>query len=637
MTARAHFRDLVSASDALSETRWRSDRSSRAAMPPTRWDFVDDSSLARRHRRFRNMLAHGRSFPRPRPHTFPRERGLDLVAASIKTSRTWRSPLWVLLTAVAVHEEHHLETLEKSSARRHHSSRAAYTSQPLPINGCGFARAPGGITVVGTFTATRHRRPSGCSPSRMSHVLDSAREARPVILLVADDASVREALSLVLGDVNELLDAAGSEQAFAILRSRHIDLVLLDTRLRDEMDGITILERIRRLDDEVRVILLTAVVDEKTAGGAIQLGALEYLTKPFEDEIVRGIVSRALQHRALGREVTFLRAELASRVDHTLIGEAPAMKQLRDVIARVASLPSTVLITGESGTGKELVAQAIHHRSARRAGPFVAAHAGTLSDTMIESELFGHERGAFTGAFQRKLGRFELADHGTLLLDKIDTLKPELQVKLLRVLQEREMERVGGTQRIKIDVRIIATTSVDLRAAVATRQFREDLYYRLNVIAVQVPPLCERLSDVGLLAEHFIARFNRNWAKQIAGITAEAVMAAQAYRWPGNVRELQNVIERCVALAEGPLIDVRDLPLELFASPASDSDGAPEHWFLREACRRFERQFVLRVLEACHGNQQEAARRLGVHRNTLVSRLSKWGLTRANRTDGGGR
>jgi DNA-binding NtrC family response regulator len=281
-----------------------------------------------------------------------------------------------------------------------------------------------------------------------------------------------------------------------------------------------------------------------------------------------------------------------------------------------------VLITGESGTGKELVARAIHRQGPRRDKPFVAVNPAAIAETLVESELFGHEKGAFTGAFQRKLGKFELAQGGTLFLDEIATLKPELQVKLLRVLQEREIERVGGGQAIKIDVRIVAATNADVPAAVAAGTFREDLYYRLNVVHLTIPPLRDRVGDVPLLAAHFIRRYNHELGKRIQGLTPEALAALGAYRWPGNVRELQNVVERAFVLGEGPLIGVEDLPLELSlgASGAAPDEPMP----LNEASDRFERQIVLRTLDRVGGNVSEAARILGLHRNSLKAKLDRW-------------
>jgi two-component system, NtrC family, response regulator AtoC len=285
-----------------------------------------------------------------------------------------------------------------------------------------------------------------------------------------------------------------------------------------------------------------------------------------------------------------------------------------------------VLITGESGTGKELIARAIHRQGPRREKPFVAVNPAALSETLLESELFGHEKGAFTGAYQRKLGKLEMAQGGTLFLDEIGTLKPELQGKLLRVLQEREIERVGGTRTIRIDVRVIAATNVDLKQAVANQTFREDLYYRLNVVPVSVPPLRDRRDDIPLLVEHFIRRYNAEMSKRIEGLSAEAMAVLHDYPWPGNVRELQNIIERLVGLVDTPIIGMNDLPLDLLLPDPTLRLRRAETLPLREATEEFERQIVLRVLERVRWNRSEAARILGVHRNSLKTMLTRWGF-----------
>jgi DNA-binding NtrC family response regulator len=391
---------------------------------------------------------------------------------------------------------------------------------------------------------------------------DSVRPIRPTILVVDDDPGLRESFRLILEDEFEVLDVPDGQQALEIVRSCQVDLVLLDIRL-PGIDGLEVLERIKGLDEQLDVILVTAVKTVRTAVSAMKLGALDYLTKPFDEDEVLALIRRALEKRALEREVVFLRSELARREDfHEMVGQSAEMRKLAVLVGQVARTTATVLITGESGTGKELLARAIHRQGPRRERPFVAVNPAAITDTLMESELFGHERGAFTGAYQRKLGRFELAQGGTLFLDEIGSLKPELQAKLLRVLQEREMERVGGTHTVKLDVRIIAATNADLRQAVASQAFREDLYYRLNVVQISMPALRDRREDVGVLADHFVRRYRQQFGKPVTGLAPEALAALAEYSWPGNVRELQNVIERCVALAEGPLIRLSDLPLD---------------------------------------------------------------------------
>jgi len=441
--------------------------------------------------------------------------------------------------------------------------------------------------------------------------------ARPVVLVVDDDAGVRESFRLTLEDHYDVVDVPDGLRALDAVRASQVDLVLLDIRL-PEMDGIEVLERIKAIDEGIEVVLVTAVRTVRTAVAAMKLGAFDYLTKPFEEDELLAVIARALEKRALEREVTFLRGELARARDFDeIVGHHPAMQKVYHLVAQVARTTTTVLITGESGTGKELVARAIHRQGPRRDKPFVAVNPAAVAESLIESELFGHERGAFTGANQRKLGRFELAQGGTLFLDEIATLKGELQVKLLRVLQEREIERVGGTHPIKIDVRVVAATNADLKDAVARGAFREDLYYRLNVVSIAVPPLAQRADDIPLLVQHFVHRYSRECNKPVDELSPEILTALREYGWPGNVRELQNVVERAVVLAEGPVIQLSDLPLDVLLPKHREKVRTADHLPLKNATEEFERQIVLRVLERVGGNQSEAARILGLHRNTI--------------------
>ena len=450
--------------------------------------------------------------------------------------------------------------------------------------------------------------------------------ARPVVLVVDDDPGVRESFRLILEDHYEVMDVSDGPAALDVVRASTIDLVLLDIRL-PGMDGIEVLERIKAIDEGIEVILVTAVKTVRTAVAAMKLGAFDYLTKPFEEDELLSLSRRALERRALEREVAFLRSELARAHDlDEIVGRDPSIEKLHSLIVQVARTSTTVLITGESGTGKELVARAIHHQGPRRDGPFVAVNPAAIAETLIESELFGHERGAFTGAHQRKLGKFELAQGGTLFLDEIGTLRADLQAKLLRVIQEREIERVGGARPVKIDVRFIAATNTNLKEAIGRGAFRDDLYYRLNVVQVVVPPLRERIQDVPLLVDHFIRRDNRRFHKRVEGLSPEALAALKAYWWPGNVRELENVIERCVVLAEGPVIQLNDLPLDVSLPQQATKVRAAEALPLNEATDQFERQIVLRVLERVGWNLTEAGRILEVHRNSLRVKLARWGV-----------
>jgi DNA-binding NtrC family response regulator len=452
------------------------------------------------------------------------------------------------------------------------------------------------------------------------------RATRPVILVVDDDPGIREAFRLVLEDQYDLLEAEDGPQALEHVQGSPVDLVLLDVRL-PGLDGIEVLERIKAIDDHVEVVLVTAVQTVQAAVAAMKLGALDYVTKPFDEDEILPLIRRALERRALDREVVYLRSELQREHDFDrLVGQHPLMQQLYQMISLVARNPLTVLIAGESGTGKELVARAIHRNGPRRDEPFVPVNVAAISESLIESELFGHEKGAFTGAVSRKLGKFELAHRGTLFLDEIATLRIDLQPKILRVLQEREIERVGGTRRIPVDVRVIAATNADLRRAIHRGALREDLYYRLNVVQITVPPLRDRREDIALLVEHFVRRSNNLLHKNVSGVSSAALDVLRAYAWPGNVRELQNVVERAVALVDGAVIEARDLPLDLMLPDVRHLADDPASLPLREARERFDRQVILRVLERVGWNQTQAARLLGLHRNSLKAKLQAWGI-----------
>jgi DNA-binding NtrC family response regulator len=454
---------------------------------------------------------------------------------------------------------------------------------------------------------------------------EPTHRVRPVVLVVDDDAGLRESFRLILEDDYDVVEAASGKAALETLRATQVDLVLLDIRLPD-MDGIAVLGELKAFDEHVEVILVTAVQTVRTAVAAMKLGAYDYVTKPFEEEEILPLVRRAVEKRALDREVVYLREELARQHDfEELIGRTPVMQRLYQLIESVARAPVTVLIVGESGTGKELVARAIHRQGPGRDGPFVPVNVAAISDGLLESELFGHEKGAFTGAFQKKRGKFELAHGGTLFLDEIASLRVDLQAKILRVLQERELERVGGTQRIKIDVRVLSATNADPKRAIQAGTLREDLYYRLNVVQITVPPLRDRREDVPLLVEYFVRRYTQQFHKPVTGVAPAALEILKSYAWPGNVRELQNIIERAVALAETPVIEVRDLPLDLMLPDTRLGEGADEMRF-KEARDAFERQMVLQVLDRVQWNRTEAARLLGMHRNSLKAKLEAWGF-----------
>ena len=460
---------------------------------------------------------------------------------------------------------------------------------------------------------------------------DPARSARNVVLVVDDELGVHESVHAIFDETCEVLDARNGEDALGVLGHHDVDLVLLDQRMPGE-SGIDVLPRLKAADPSVVVVIATAVRDVRMAVEAMRRGASDYLTKPFDLDEIRLVVSRGLEKRALEREIVSLRSALAGEPPlaagfEGMVGRHPAMVRIYQLIAQIAETPVTVLVTGESGTGKELIARAVHHQSNRRTAPFVAVNVAAIPDTLLESELFGHEKGAFTGAHARKLGRFELAHGGTVFLDEIGSLRLDLQAKLLRVLQEREIERLGGSRPVPVDVRVVAATNVNLRQAVRDRTFREDLFYRLNVVPLHAPPLRERREDIPRLVRHFVWKIARDSNRDVREVSSGALDALTRYEWPGNVRELENVIYRAVVLARGPVIQLQDVPLDVAmpeASRALDAGAAP----LREACDHFERQYVLRVLEGAHWNVSRAARLLGVHRNTILAKLSGWGVRR---------
>jgi two-component system response regulator AtoC len=417
---------------------------------------------------------------------------------------------------------------------------------------------------------------------------------RGTVLVVDDEEGVRASIRAILEETCEVLEAEDGAAALEVLRTHNVDLVMLDQRMPGEA-GIDVLPKIKALDASIVVVLATAVYDVRTAVLAMQRGAYDYVVKPFDVDDIVMLTQRVLEKRALEREVLLLRSALADDPwsGHTafegLVGRNPQMVRIYQLVSQIAETPSTVLITGESGTGKELIARAVHRRSARRERPFVAINVAAIPDTLIESELFGHEKGAFTGAHARKPGKFELAHGGTVFLDEIGSLRLDLQTRLLRVLQEREVERVGGVRPVPVDVRVVAATNVNLRQAVRERAFREDLFYRLNVVHIEVPPLRDRRDDIPLLVDHFVRKLGRECRRDVRAVSAGALETLVRYDWPGNVRELENVIHRAVVLARGPVLQLQDIPLDVAlpetGARLAEDTGMP----LREACEQFER------------------------------------------------
>jgi DNA-binding NtrC family response regulator len=451
--------------------------------------------------------------------------------------------------------------------------------------------------------------------------------SKPLVLAVDDELGVLESYKIILEDTCEVRTVADGTAALKVLAHEDIRLVILDLRLPD-MEGLEVLLRIKEMDEYLGVIVVTAVGDVKTAVRAMQAGASEYLVKPFDIETLQAVVARTLERQALMKEVLYLRSEIEGYhpfVD--IVGRDEKMLEIFELIERVSDSDATVLITGESGTGKELIARALHQRSHRSLRPFVAINCTAIPENLIESELFGHERGAFTGAVQRRIGKFELAHSGTLFLDEIGSMRLDMQTKLLRALQEREIERVGGERTIKVDVRVVAATNADLRELVKAKAFRDDLYYRLNVIPVYVPPLRARKGDIALLIQYFLEKYNRRFNRRVRGFSLAAIEAMQAYDWPGNVRELENIVERLVVISKHESIQLRELPLDLQSSHTPLVEQLEEEGYdLRKAVHQFEREYIRRVLEKTRWNQTVAARMLGIHRNTLLGKIEQLDL-----------
>ena len=446
---------------------------------------------------------------------------------------------------------------------------------------------------------------------------------RSKILVVDDEEGARDALEVILEDEFDVTKAASGTAALDLCHHTHFDLIFLDVSM-PEIDGIETLKRLKALSERADVVMISASDRAQMAVKSIKLGAYDYITKPFEADDILSAVERVLEKQTLERQVDYLRLEMAHQLgDRQILTQDPAMLRVLDLVNKVATTTSSVLITGESGTGKELVARALHFGSERRKEAFVAINCAAIPSELMESELFGHERGAFTGAHSRSVGKFEYANGGTLFLDEISALRLELQAKLLRVIQEREVQRLGSNRAIKVDVRIVAATNTNLEEYIQRGTFRRDLFFRLNVIPIRLPPLRERRGDVRLLAQHFLRRFNLQLRRQIPGFTSQAVEVLERYPWPGNVRELENLIERLVVLGrDNEQISHEDLPLEiLLDSPFSEQAFLPEKDGLLKARDSFERQFILKALKRAQGNQSEAARILGIHRNTLIQKM----------------
>ena len=447
---------------------------------------------------------------------------------------------------------------------------------------------------------------------------------KPTILIVEDEARMRRLLELSLGEEGyNTLSADSAEAGLKLAEREPPALILTDLKL-PGMTGLQLLEAIRRMRADVPVVVMTAYGTVENAVEAMKAGASDYVLKPFSLDEVKMVVKRELDVRRLREENRDLREALGKRYEAPgIIAQSAKMQEVLGMVDRVAQTNSTVLLCGESGVGKDLIARAIHQRSRRSHGPLVKINSTAIPETLLESELFGYEKGAFTGAAGSKPGKFEMADGGTLFLDEIGDVPPPVQVKLLRVLQEREFERLGSTKTVKVDVRLVAATNRDLRAALEEGTFREDLYYRLNVVPINIPPLRDHKEDIPALAEMFLHRFAESSGKAISGISPAAMERLTGFRWPGNVRELENVIERAVALSNGPVIDATDVMLDAPAQKAPEAAG-----FLPEgvSLEQWEDQMIQEAMRRANGNKSQAARLLGLSRNALRYRLSKLGI-----------
>ena len=449
------------------------------------------------------------------------------------------------------------------------------------------------------------------------------------VLIVDDEVGARESFKMILKNDYEVFLAKDAEEAFQQIKVNSPDVILLDIILPD-LDGLKVLEKIKQNDPDIIVIMITATKTVKTAVEAMKLGAYDYVTKPFDIDELRLIITRSLSTKALEQEVKYRREEMDKSFDFgNIIGKSKLMKEIFKVVKQIADSKSTALIMGDSGTGKELISRAIHYNSNRKSYPFVTINCAAIPDTLIESELFGHEKGAFTNAIERKLGRFEVAHQGTLFLDEIGELSLATQAKILRFLEEKEFNRVGGSKTIKVDVRLITATNKNLNQLIKKGSFREDLYYRINVIPIVIPPLRERKEDIPILIDHFINKFSVENNKNVKGISKEALELLMQYEWPGNVRELENLVERVIALTFNEYIQLNELPLSFKNIPKINGlkesilDGKVS--FL-QAEEEFEREVISDALKKTNYIQSRAAEILGISRRILKYKMDKLGI-----------
>lgn len=448
---------------------------------------------------------------------------------------------------------------------------------------------------------------------------------KPALLIVDDEEDILLLYKNLLKKDNDIVTEKDPMQALNRFSEKQFDLAILDI-IMPGMSGIDILRAIKKIDPSVEVIMVTASKDIKPAVDSLKLGAFDYIVKPFEVDDLTASIKKALERRNMIRENLYLKQTLDERTSlGKLIGKSRRMRSVFEIIESASQSSSTILITGESGTGKEIVAETVHKKSKRKDMPYVIVNCAAIPDNLLESELFGHERGSFTGALERRIGKFEMAGGGTIFLDEIGEMAPAMQAKLLRVLQEGMIERVGGDRMIPVDLRIIAATNIDIAQAIKQKKFREDLYYRLNVIPIELPPLREKLEDLPLFISYFIDRYNKDLNKNIKGVTKEAMAVLEKYQWPGNVRELENLIERIITLSNDDEIGIKNLPKELMSN-GQPVGPAVSDLPLKDAVKEFERNMIKKAMEKFRDNQTLAARSLGVHRTTFISKLESLGM-----------
>ncbi len=458
------------------------------------------------------------------------------------------------------------------------------------------------------------------------------------ILVVEDNNTLREGMTQVIQRMgHEAIDAPNGKTGFALWEKEKPDLVISDLKM-DDMDGMQLLKAVLTKDPEALIMIVTAFGSIEKAVEAMQKGAYDFIPKPFPPDLFRSKITRALEFKdqrkkteRLVQENQMLRDDARQSAELEMIGQSTQMESVFERIRKIAPSDSTVHIFGESGTGKELVARALHENSHRKDGPFVKVNCSALAETLLESELFGHDKGAFTGAVKTKLGRFELADGGTIFLDEIGDVSPTIQVKLLRVLQERQVERVGGEETIHVDVRVVTATNKDLKKEVAEGRFREDLFYRLHIIPIELPTLRERLDDVAPLVEHFLDKLKVRTHKNVGAVSPHAMHALKEYRWPGNVRELENVIEHAMVFADGNTIEMEDLPAAITGRRDDAALAIPDgDRPLPEILEDLERQLILRAYRKANGVKTETARLLGIKASALYYKLEKYGIDIGN-------